>query len=90
MSAHTAVALAFIPTHQAEPDFKAQECLGTAIVVDDNPDITDMLAAVEYALRETNKPIGVAAYRAVSTLPTELRDRLPAPEQVAKLLEGIK
>lgn len=45
---------------------------------------------VEYALRETNKPISVAAYRVVSTLPAELRDQLPAPEQVAKLLEGIE
>jgi CheY-like chemotaxis protein len=46
MNAQAAVAPAFIPTHQAEPDFKVQECLGTALVVDDNPDITDLLAAV--------------------------------------------
>jgi predicted nuclease of restriction endonuclease-like (RecB) superfamily len=44
---------------------------------------------VEYALRESNKPIGVATYRIVSTLPHELRGQLPAPEQVARLLEGI-
>lgn len=44
---------------------------------------------VEYVLRETNKPIGVADYRIVSTLPAELQDQLPAPKQVAKLLEGI-
>jgi CheY-like chemotaxis protein len=46
MSAQAAVAHAFIPTHQAEPEFNVQECLGTALVVDDNPDITAMLAAV--------------------------------------------
>src|SRR5215204_3183663 len=46
MSAHASVAPAFIPTRQTEPDFKTHECLGTALVVDDNPDITDMLAAV--------------------------------------------
>lgn len=45
---------------------------------------------VEYALRESNKPIGVATYQIVSTLPQELKNQLPAPEQVAKLLEGIK
>jgi hypothetical protein len=28
---------------------------------------------VEYALRESTKPIGVASYRSVSTLPQELR-----------------
>ena len=46
MSAQAAAAPAFIPTHQTEPEFKVQECLGTALVVDDNPDITALLAAV--------------------------------------------
>ncbi|BCL38333.1 YhcG family protein [Nostoc sp. MS1] len=45
---------------------------------------------VEYALRESNKPIGVATYKVFSTLPQELKNQLPAPEQVAKLLEGIE
>jgi predicted nuclease of restriction endonuclease-like (RecB) superfamily len=44
---------------------------------------------VEYALKESNKPIGVATYQVVSTVPQELKHQLPAPEQVAKLLEGI-
>ncbi len=43
---------------------------------------------VEYALRDSKKPIGVAEYRMVSTLPKELKGKLPAPEQIAKLLEG--
>ena len=46
MSAHAAVAPALVETPQMEPEFKVQECLGMALVVDDNPDITDMLAAV--------------------------------------------
>ena len=46
MSAQAAPAPAFIPARQAEPDFDVQECLGAALVVDDNPDITAMLAAV--------------------------------------------
>jgi CheY-like chemotaxis protein len=57
MSAQAAVAPAFIPTHQTEPDFKTQECLGLALVVDDNPDITDMLAAV---LRHTGYTVSSA------------------------------
>jgi len=44
---------------------------------------------VEYALRESNKPIGVATYRSVKRLPAELRGELPAPEQVAMLLEDV-
>lgn len=43
---------------------------------------------VEYALRESKKPIGVASYRIVSSLPKGLSKQLPAPEQVAKLLEN--
>jgi predicted nuclease of restriction endonuclease-like (RecB) superfamily len=44
---------------------------------------------VEYALRESNKPIGVAAYRTVASLPAHLKGELPAPEQVAMLLEDV-
>ncbi|MEA5594112.1 PDDEXK nuclease domain-containing protein [Rivularia sp. UHCC 0363] len=44
---------------------------------------------VEYALKESNKPIGVATYQILSKVPQELKNQLPAPEQVAKLLEGF-
>jgi predicted nuclease of restriction endonuclease-like (RecB) superfamily len=44
---------------------------------------------VEYALRESSKPIGVATYRIVSTLPHELADQLPTPDQITRLLEGV-
>jgi hypothetical protein len=42
---------------------------------------------VEYALHDTRKPIGVATYRLVKRLPRELKGQLPAPEDIAKLLE---
>lgn len=44
---------------------------------------------VEYALRESGKPIGVATYRILSTLPAELKGQLPEPAQVEMLLEGM-
>jgi len=44
---------------------------------------------VEYALKESNKPIAVASYRITSTLPKELRKELPGPEQIQKLLAEI-
>ncbi len=44
---------------------------------------------VEYALRESNKPIGVSQYRMVSTLPADLKGQLPDPKQIAKLLEYL-
>jgi len=44
---------------------------------------------VEYTLRESTKPIGIASCRVVSTLPEDLRGQLPAPDQLSKLLEDL-
>jgi predicted nuclease of restriction endonuclease-like (RecB) superfamily len=43
-------------------------------------------AVVEYALRESNKPIGVASYRIVRRLPKELAGQLPDPRQIEQIL----
>ncbi len=43
---------------------------------------------VEYALRESSKPIGVGTYRVLSAVPEELSDDLPTPDAIAKLLDG--
>jgi len=42
---------------------------------------------VEYALRESKKPIGVSSYQMVSSLPAEYAGQLPTPEQISLLLE---
>lgn len=44
---------------------------------------------VEYALRESTKPIGVAQYRIVRSLPDEMKGMLPTPEQIEKTLAEI-
>ena len=44
---------------------------------------------VEYALKDSNKPIAVASYRITSNLPKELRNELPSPVQIQRLLEKI-
>jgi len=44
---------------------------------------------VEYALKDSNKPIAVASYRITSTLPKELRKELPSPMQIQQLLAEI-
>ena len=44
---------------------------------------------VEYALRDTHKPIGVATYRLVKRLPAALKGQLPAPAEIAKLLDAV-
>jgi len=44
---------------------------------------------VEYALKDSKKPIAVSSYRITSTLPKELRKELPSPAQIQKLLAEI-
>ena len=44
---------------------------------------------VEYALRDTAKPIGVASYKITSKLSKELKKQLPTPKQIASLIEKI-
>lgn len=62
---------------------------------DENPSIGIILCKskdrtfVEYALKDSDSPIGVATYRIVSSLPSELEGELPDPEQIVQLLESI-
>jgi len=44
---------------------------------------------VEYALRATCKPVGVATYTITRTLPRKLEGQLPSPEAIARLLKSI-
>jgi hypothetical protein len=86
----------FIPEYVGKMQFYLAALDDRVRMDDENPSIGIIICKskdriiVEYALRESNKPIGVAAYRIVSTLPQELKGQLPAPEQVAKLLEGVE
>jgi len=45
---------------------------------------------VEYALKDSNKPIGVATYRVVSHLPKKLKNLLPSPSQIANALKEVE
>jgi hypothetical protein len=62
---------------------------------DENPPIGIILCKsksktiVEYALWESNKPIGVATYKVVNHLPRRLRGKLPEPRQIIKLLDVL-
>ena len=63
---------------------------------DENPSIGIILCKekdrmiVEYALRDTIKPIGVATYRTVKSLPQELTREIPSPDEIRRLLESIE
>jgi predicted nuclease of restriction endonuclease-like (RecB) superfamily len=60
----------------------------------DNPTIGLLLCktknrvVAEYALRDSNKPIGVAEYQLVAALPEELKTSLPSIEQIERELGG--
>jgi hypothetical protein len=43
---------------------------------------------VEYALKESKKPIAVAQYRITDKLPKNLQKELPSPEAIRRLLES--
>lgn len=45
---------------------------------------------VEYALRDTNKPMGVAEYQLSSALPENLKGSLPTIEELEAELEGAR
>ena len=85
----------FIPEYVGKMQFYLAVLDDQVRTGDESPSIGIILCKskdktiVEYALKESNKPIGVATYRVVTTVPEELRGQLPSPDQVAKLLEGI-
>jgi predicted nuclease of restriction endonuclease-like (RecB) superfamily len=86
----------FLPEYVGKMQFYLAVLDNTVKLPDENPSIGIILCKskqrtiVEYALKESNKPIGVGTYQVVSKLPQELKNQLPAPEQVAKLLEGFE
>ncbi len=60
----------------------------------DNPTIGLLLCksknkvVAEYALRDTNQPMGISEYELIESLPTELRTSLPSIEQIEQELQG--
>ncbi|MFN5891046.1 MAG: YhcG family protein [Dolichospermum sp.] len=85
----------FLPEYVCKMQFYLSVLDDKVKLPDENPSIGIILCKskqrtiVEYALKDSNKPIGVATYQIVSQLPQELKNQLPDPEQVAKLLEGF-
>ena len=84
---------AFIPEYVGKMQFYLAVLDDKVKLPDENPSIGILLCKskdrtiVEYALRESNKPIGVSSYQMVSALPAEYAGQLPTPEQISLLLE---
>jgi predicted nuclease of restriction endonuclease-like (RecB) superfamily len=84
---------AFKPEYAGKMQFYLSALNDRAKLPDENPSIGIILCKeksrtiVEYALKDTKKPIGVSTYRLTNKLPRELKKYLPSPEQ---MIERIK
>ena len=86
----------FVPEFVGKMQFYLAVLDDKVRLADENPSIGIILCksknrfVVEYALREATKPIGVATYKLVKQLPSNLRSELPAPDQIRELLETVR
>lgn len=62
---------------------------------DENPPIGIIICksknrtVVEYALNDSDKPIGVATYQIIDSLPEKMKNLLPSPEEIEKRLKDL-
>lgn len=65
-------------------------------LTDENPSIGIILCKdksrtiVEYALKDTKKPMGVSTYKLTEKLPRELKKYLPSPEEMIERIKYLK
>ncbi len=82
----------FEPEHAGKMNFYLELLDDKHKLPHENPAIGIILCAeknnleVEYALRSSNKPVGVAEYQLIEKLPDELSGKIPSPEQLKKPL----
>lgn len=83
---------AFKPEHAGKLSFYLSAVDAQMKSEQDSPTIGLLLCksqnrvVAEYALRDSNKPIGVAEYQLVEALPAELQTSLPSIEQIEREL----
>ncbi len=83
---------AFKPEHTGKLSFYLSAVDAQLKAEQDNPTIGLLLCktknqvVAEYALRDSNKPIGVSEYQLVAALPKELESSLPSIEQIEQEL----
>ncbi|OYY94019.1 MAG: hypothetical protein B7Y41_08780 [Hydrogenophilales bacterium 28-61-23] len=86
---------AFKPEHAGQLSFYLSAVDAQIKHPDDNPTIGLLLCksqnrvVAEYALRDSNKPIGVAEYQLLAALPAELQTSLPSIEQIERELGDL-
>jgi len=79
---------AFKPEHAGKMQFYLSALNDKVKLPDENPSIGIILCkdksrtTVEYALKDTKKPIGVSTYKLTEKLPRDLKKYLPSPEEM--------
>jgi predicted nuclease of restriction endonuclease-like (RecB) superfamily len=85
---------AFKPEHTGQLGFYLSAVDSQIKAEQDSPTIGLLLCksqnriVAEYALRDSKKPIGVAEYQLIESLPAELQTNLPSIEQIERELGG--
>jgi predicted nuclease of restriction endonuclease-like (RecB) superfamily len=86
---------AFKPEHAGQLGFYLTAVDAQVKAPQDGPTIGLLLCktknrvVAEYALRDSNKPIGVAEYQLIESLPAELQTSLPSIEQIERELRDL-
>jgi len=86
----------FLPDHTGRMQYYLTALDETIKLPEENPSIGIIICKskkrtrVEYALRSTNKPIGVATYSFHESLPEEMRSLLPSTEEIINIIHGIR
>lgn len=82
----------FIPEYAGKMQFYLTALDETVKLPDENPSIGIIICKsknrtrVEYTLRTTNKPIGVATYSFYESLPEDIRLLLPSPDEIEAII----
>ena len=84
----------FKPEHKGQIEFYLDTLDRQHRLEGENPPIGIVICRsktktmVEYALRTTSRPLGIATYTVTPRLPASYRKDLPSPEQIAERLRG--
>jgi len=82
----------FKPEYAGKMNFYLSALNDMVRIEDENPSIGIIICkdknrtTVEYALRDSNKPIGVSSYQLLDKLPSDLQSFLPSSEEIAERL----
>lgn len=85
----------FIPEYAGKMQFYLNLLNDTVKLPDENPSIGIIICKskkrtrVEYALKNTNQPIGISTYNITKKLPEEFKGLLPSPEKIAQNIKNI-